>query len=101
MTGITAAIGSSEKRMIRKPIIAFQNPATIHGSVIAKQHEQHKVDDAEAARRQRQRGKRQGPGHGGGKQDAKQHTPAGHGIPGNGDLRWLQMEDALTRDYDF
>ena len=34
--GTTAAIGSSEKRMIRNPIIAFQNPATIHGKVIAK-----------------------------------------------------------------
>ena len=33
--GITAAIGSGENRKIRNPIMAFQNPATIQGNVIA------------------------------------------------------------------
>src|SRR2546423_4670488 len=35
-TGNTAVTASAEKRMIRNPITAFQNPATIHGSVRAK-----------------------------------------------------------------
>ena len=33
--GITAAIGSAEKRMMTKPITALQKPATIQGSVTA------------------------------------------------------------------
>ena len=33
--GSTAATGSAEKRMMMKPITAFQNPATIQGNVIA------------------------------------------------------------------
>src|SRR5205085_2481480 len=33
--GITVAIGSAAKRMIARPITAFQKPATIHGSVTA------------------------------------------------------------------
>ncbi len=33
--GITAAIGSGAKRMMKNPIVAFQKPATIHGSVTA------------------------------------------------------------------
>ena len=34
-TGMIAAIGSAAKRMIRNPITAFQNPATIQGRVTA------------------------------------------------------------------
>ena len=33
--GITAAIESDENRKIKNPIMAFQNPATIQGNVIA------------------------------------------------------------------
>ncbi|MGA7112280.1 MAG: hypothetical protein WBY77_07495, partial [Pseudolabrys sp.] len=33
--GITAAIESDEKRKIKNPTMAFQNPATIQGNVIA------------------------------------------------------------------
>src|SRR6266576_3008353 len=32
---VEAATGSGEKRMSRKPIMAFQNPITTHGSVTA------------------------------------------------------------------
>ena len=33
--GVTAATGSRAKRMMMKPMVAFQKPMTIHGSVTA------------------------------------------------------------------
>ena len=87
---MTAAVGSAEKRMIRNPITAFQNPATIQGSVTANSASSMTSINAEAARRQRQRGKRQRSGHGGGKQDSKQHAPAENIVSGGIGLHGLR-----------
>ena len=51
--GVTAATGSRANRMIRKPMVAFQKPITIQGSVTANSTTRTKIDDAEAAGRQR------------------------------------------------
>ncbi len=40
-------------RMTSKPITAFQNPITDQGRVTAEQRDQHDIDDAEAAGRER------------------------------------------------
>ena len=57
--GITAATGSAEKRMMTKPITAFQKPATIQGKVTANSTSSVASDqDSKSARRQRQRGER-------------------------------------------
>ena len=100
--GITAAAGSAEKRMIRNPITAFQKPTTIQGSVTANSASSVTSIKAEAARRQRQRGERQQPGHGGGKQ-GQQTASAGANIivSGGGGLHGLRVASAPTRGYDF
>jgi hypothetical protein len=63
-----------------------------------EQNQQYGVDDREAARRQRQRGKRQGASHGGGKQDSKQHAPAENIVSGGGlqGLGWGALQHAVT-----
>ena len=88
--GITAAVGSAEKRMIRNPITAFQNPATIQGSVIANSTSSMTSikprppgDSASAASASRS-------GHGGGKQRSKQHAPAEHVVSGGVGLHGLR-----------
>ena len=53
--GITAMAGSAAKRMMMKPITAFQNPATIQGKVTANSTSAEICEDAESAWCQRKR----------------------------------------------
>ena len=71
-------------------MMAFQNPATIQGSVIANKTISTRSIALKPAGRQCQRSKRDQCGHGDRKQRSKQRAPTGDGISGSLDLFGLK-----------
>ena len=96
--GITAAIGSGEKRKIRNPIMAFQNPATIHGNVIANSTISTMSIALKPAGDSANAASAIDPAMETREQSSKQYAPAGDGVSGGIDLCGLKYgERSNTR----
>ena len=78
--GVTAATGSRAKRMIRRPMVAFQKPITYQGSVTANSATRTAIERSEAAGRERDDGEPDQAGDGQSDAEEKQHrSPCGQG----------------------